>query len=131
MAHRIEIPERFQYGVDAHVLIRPKQSWSALNRVQAAGLVVRTRVSGEAAGEVTADVLARGLAVLETSVLSWSGVVDADGKPIPATRAGYLHDDLDPEFGDWLVDAITVYYESLRRPADDSGKAEAPPSPTL
>lgn len=129
MAHRIEVPERFASG--AYVLIRPKQSWSALNRVQAAGLVVRTRVSGEAAGEVTADVLARGLAVLETAVLSWSGIVDADGKPIPATRVGYLHDDLDAEFGDWLVDAITAYYESLRRPADEPGKPEAPPSPTL
>ena len=128
--HRLEIPERFGMP-GAFVTIKPRQSWSALNRVQAAGLVVRTDGSG-ATGEVTADVLAKGLAVLETAVLSWSGVTDASGRPIPATRAGFMHDDLDAGFGDWLVDAITAFYAAQRRPEDASaeGKAEAPPSET-
>lgn len=123
--YRIDVPERFGLS-GAYVLIKPRQSWSALNRVQAAGLVVRTD-GGGATGEVTADVLAKGLAVLETSVVSWHGITDANGRPIPATRAGFMHDDLDAEMGDWLVDAISEFYAAQRRTADE-GKAEAPTS---
>ena len=129
--HRIDVPERFGMP-GAFVLIKPRQSWSALNRVQAAGLVVRTDSAG-ATGEVTADVLAKGLAVLETAVLSWSGIEDASGRAIPCSRAGFMHDDLDAGFGDWLVDTINAYYEAQKRPADDvsaEGKPAAPLSET-
>lgn len=131
--HRIDVPnpERFGLKAGAYVLVKPRQSWAALNRVQAAGLVVRTDGAG-ATGEVTADVLAKGLAVLETAVVSWHGVEDANGRPLPTSRAGYMHDDLDSDFGDWLVDTISAHYAAQRRPAEDTsaeGKAEAPPSP--
>ena len=127
--HRLEVPERFGMP-GAFVTIKPRQSWSALNRVQAAGLVVRTD-GAVATGEVTADVLAKGLAVLETAVLSWSGVVDFDGRAIPATRAGFMGD-FDSGFGDWLVDAISAFYEAQKRTEDVSaeGKPAAPPSET-
>lgn len=127
--HRLEVPEKF--GLDgAYVVIRARQSWSALNRVQSAGLVVRTSAAGPT-GEVTADVLARGLALLDTAVMSWGGILDMHGRPIPATHAGYLHDDLESEVIDWLVDAIAEHYEAQKRPPEDSeGKAEPPHSQT-
>ena len=117
--HRIDVPERF--GLQgAYVLIRPHQSWAALNRTQAAGLVVRAPSPGETA-QLTADVLAVGLATLETAVLSWHGILDMEGRPIPASHAGYMHDDLDPDVGDWLVEEITAFYAAQRRPADAAG----------
>lgn len=128
--YRMDIPDPERFGVKqgAYVLIKPRQSWSALNRVQAAGLVLRTE-SGGATGEVTADVLAKGLAVMETAVVSWHGVVDGDGKPLPASRSGYMHDDLDAAFGDWLVDAINVFYAAQQRTETSAeGKPEAPTS---
>ena len=121
--HRIEVPDK----AGAYVLIRPRQSWAALNRVQAAGLVLRTDGVG-VTREVTADVLALGLAVLETAVISWHGIEDSNGRPLPASRAGYMHDDFDPAIGDWLVDAIRAHYEEQKRPADAEGKADAPTS---
>lgn len=130
-SHRIEVPERFGLA-GAYITIKPRESYGMRNRVQGAGLVIRTNTVG-ATGEVTADVLERGLAVLGTAVLSWHGIVDGDGRPIPVSRAGFLHDDFDPDLGDWLVDAITAHYESQKRPAEDAsaeGKPEAPPSET-
>ena len=125
--YRIEVPDRFGLA-GAFVMIRPRQSWSALNRVQSAGAILHM-IGGVMSDDLTPDVLAKGLAVLETAVLSWHGVLDADGRPLPASRAGYMHDDLDPELGDWIVDAITAHYAVQRRPADAEGKAEAPTLP--
>lgn len=126
--HRIEIPERFNLGPGAHVVIREKRSWSAQQRVDQAGL--RVKPSAEDARKVEsfiADVLERGLAVLETAIVSWEGVRDARGVALPASRAGYLHEDFDPDLGDWLVDGIEAWYAAQRR-TEEAGKAAATPS---
>lgn len=127
--HRIEIPP--QFGLDgAYVHIKPKQSWSARNRLDATRYTWKAGVGGD---DVSINVAAYTLAVLETAIVSWQGVIDAEGKPLPASRAGYMHDDFDPDLGDWLVDAISAHYAAQRRPAEDTsaeGKPEAPPSPT-
>lgn len=125
--HRIEVPERFGLAAGAHVNIKPRQSWAAANRVQAAGLVVRTSSTGPT-GDVRADVLERSLAILETAVVSWHGIEDSGGKPLSASRAGYMHDDFDPALGDWLVEAIEAHYASQRR-TEPEGKPAAPDSP--
>ncbi len=108
--HRIDIPERFGCAPGAHVTVRARRSWAARQRVDSAGVKIIPDRDGGTQHEGRIDALARGLAVLETAVLSWEGVRDAEGKPLPASRAGYVHEDFDPELGDWLVDAIDAVY---------------------
>lgn len=134
--HRIDVPESFELS-DAYVLIRPKRSWSARNRVESAGMFVRSHgeaarrgedAPAAAAAEVGIDAMALGVAVLETAVISWTGIADVNGRPLPATRRGFMHDDFDSDLGDWLVEQIQAFYAAQQR-TEEAGKVEAPSSP--
>lgn len=109
--HTLEIPERLGGG---SVQIRAKQSWGARARVDSAGVFVKP---GEE--EARIDGRAKGLAILESAVVSWS-------LDLPATREGFMSDDFDGDVGDWLVDAIVEHYQSQRRSEEDSKNDGSP-----
>lgn len=88
--------------------------------------VVRDVATG-AVREAGLDFLAFGMALLEQSVVAWDGVKDRHGKPLPANRTGYEHDDFDGDLGDWLVDRISAIHEAHRRSPEER-KAEPAPS---
>jgi hypothetical protein len=114
--HTLIIPDRLGGG---SVEIRAKRGWGAAQRIESAGVVIRPGADGDEHTAVV-DGQAKGLAILEGSIVSWT-------LPLPATRAGFLSDDFDPDVGDWLVDACEEYYASLRRTEEES-KTEAAPS---
>lgn len=113
--HTLEIPEHLGGGT---VQIRAKRGWGAAQRIEGAGVVIRPGDNGTDATAIV-DGQAKGLAILESSIVSWS-------LPIPADRKGFLSDDFDEDLGDWLVDAIEDYYKSLRRSEEEVKTAAAP-----
>ncbi len=96
------------------VQVRVRRSWSGQQRVDGSRTVVRDSDDGRTK-EAAANFLEFGIAVFEASIVSWAGVHDEAGNPLPHTRAGFLHDDFDPDLGDALVDRLEMFYAARER----------------
>lgn len=123
-AHRIYLDE---CGYPAEwVDIRPRRSWAARQRVDAATIGQSQVVGNEL--RLMPDLMARSLAILEEAVVAWS-LKDASGAPLPVGRAGFQHADFGEEIGDWLVNRIEQYYQAHRRGPDERKNSDEPSTP--
>lgn len=128
--HKIILSE-YDSDLDGHVVIKAKRSWKARQILDGARFLARPGGGNdETPLDLAANVFGYRRAILETAVVEWT-LKDAEGKPLPASRAGFEHDDFDPDLGDWIVDAIEAYYEGLKRPPEeDSNLATSSPKPS-
>lgn len=124
--HTIDLSE-FDPAETGEVSIRCRQSFAARQIVDGAGIAGRREGEGDDVEAIVGLNLQRKmLAVLETSVVSWSGVRDMEtGAELPASRRGYLSDGFDPDLGDWLVERIVEHYESHKRTPAERGNSPA------
>jgi hypothetical protein len=112
MSEVIDLGEMSEAYAGQTVTVKTGRSWAAAKRI--AGRALRPVATPDMENEQTeeiefvVDLLAQGLAVLEEHVIEWT-------LPLPATRAGFLHDDFDEELGDWLVARIGEIVEDGRR----------------
>ena len=112
---------------DGWVDIKDARSWADSTRIDSASLQM-TPASNGAEMQVRADLLARGLKVLETAVIAWSLTDDA-GAPVPATPSGFQSDALDADLGEWLLDQIEAHYAAQRRTQEARKNSAAPSTP--
>lgn len=90
-----------------HIYIRKRRGWAAHNRVQSAAVGI-DGVDSEGNPVIKIDLLAMGLAEMETAIVSWS-------LDLPVSRAGFESEDFDPALGDEIVKAIQAYYRDQGR----------------
>ena len=124
--HRINLEEydaaRYPGG---WVDIKGRRSWADQQRIDGAAMTL----TGSATAMVAhPDLLARGLAALETSVIAWS-LTDDSGEALPANRTGFMSDSFDAGLGDWLVVRIDAHYTAGRRPEEERKNLVAPSIP--
>lgn len=120
MSHKLEIPPELGGG---WVTIKEKRSWADVKRIDQQAVKWEGMGSDrEVVGKM--DLLEQGIAKLEASVLDWS-MTDENGSKIPPDRGGFVHEDFDPELGDWLVEQIDAYYAGRSRTKRTASAAQA------
>ena len=124
--HKLDIPDELGAG---WVEIHEKLSWSQAKSIEGKALRMRAKPGADIENMrdedviMEPDVLAGGIAKLDTYVTRWSLCDDA-GKPLPVGRRGFTHADFDPDVGDWIIKASDEYYEDLRRSKSGPNLAE-------
>lgn len=118
MTHKIVVPPDLGGG---WVEIKPKRSWADVKRIDQEVVRWETNEAGEQVGKM--DLLEQGLAKLASAVVTWS-LTDENGSAIPPDRGGFVHEDFDPELGDWLVEQIDAYYAGRSRSKRAAAAAE-------
>ena len=104
------------------VTIRPFLSYAADQRITAAAITNRKREprnrrerrhQQESLIEWVPDGLGHAVAVVEEAVLEWM-IVGADGRPLPANRAGVLSPQAPAVLLNVVIDEVMDYYEAQR-----------------
>ena len=122
MSHKIHLSD-FNPSTypDAFAEIFETRSWAEKQRVASAGAkVLGFDDKSEEDQYAEIDQLKMGLAILETAVQRWEGVLDKKGDPLPANRKGFTHADFPPRMGEWLVDTIQEFYAAQERSEEES-----------
>ena len=101
--------------------IKGRRSWADSKRIDSASVSMTAPGAGSEMF-MRADLLGRGIAILESAIVAWS-------LPIPPTRAGFESDDFDDDLGEWLIDQIDAHYASERRTTDARKNSAAPSTP--
>lgn len=121
MTYKLVIPDELGGG---WVEIREKRSWADVKKIDQEAIHWEGGTDGkEAIGKM--DLLEQGIAKLESAVVRWS-LTDENGSTIPPNRGGFVHEDFDPELGDWLIDQIDAFYAGRSRSKRAAAATQAP-----
>lgn len=111
--HQIDMGEIWDGWEGQWVKVRPYRSFAASERVDAS--LARAEAQADGTVRTTADYVNRAATIVEEFVVEWN-LLDYEGNPITADRAGIQHELTPSDLIEQMVVAVLDYYEAQRPP---------------